>query len=340
MHVSRRRTLRLFAAGTAAGMMPAGFIGPASAARTLRLAMVVRELGVGFSDAVHEGGNEAAKELGNVELVYAGPVKATAEEQIHAVEPLIAQHVDALMIAAIDPNALLPVCRKAMQRGIKVVSFDTGVSREGRILQLDPSSPALVGSTCVRMMAKTLNARGQVAILSTSPQAASQNAWIEAMKREWVKPEYAAMKLVATVYGDDLADRSGQAAQGLFKAYPDLNGIIAPTTVGLAAAAKAVIDAGLVGKVHVTGLGLPSTMKDAVLAGATDSFALWNPVDLGYAITTIAAGIAMGYATGAPDTMIGAGRMGVIRIGADGTAAMADPFVFDKTNVESFAKMF
>jgi rhamnose transport system substrate-binding protein len=160
------------------------------------------------------------------------------------------------------------------------------------------------------------------------------------MKKEWAKPEYAKMKLVATVYGDDVADKSYRETQGLIKAYPNLKGIIAPTSVGIVAAAKAVVDAGLVGKVYVTGLGLPSEMKGAVLAGATDTFAIWNPIDLGYSATMIAALIAEGKATGAAGTTIHAGRMGDIKIGDDGSAAMSDPFTFDKSNIEKFAKIF
>jgi rhamnose transport system substrate-binding protein len=221
-----------------------------------------------------------------------------------------------------------------------VISFDSGIAPEGRIMHLNPSNNALIGAKCVQMMAKTLNNEGDVAILSATAQATNQNIWIEEMKKEWAKPEYAKMKLVATVYGDDVADKSYRETQGLIKAYPNLKGIIAPTSVGIVAAAKAVVDAGLVGKVYVTGLGLPSEMKGAVLAGATDTFAIWNPIDLGYSATMIAALIAEGKATGAAGTTIHAGRMGDIKIGDDGSAAMSDPFTFDKSNIEKFAKIF
>jgi rhamnose transport system substrate-binding protein len=207
-------------------------------------------------------------------------------------------------------------------------------------MQLDPSNPELIGAKCVQMIAKTIHNEGDVAILSATAQATNQNTWIEWMKKEWAKPDYAKMKLVTTVYGDDVADKSYRETQGLIKAYPDLKGIIAPTSVGIVAAAKAVVDANLVGKVYVTGLGLPSEMKGAVLAGATDTFAIWNPIDLGYSATMIAALIASGKATGAAGTSIHAGRMGDIKIGADGNAAMADPFTFDKSNIEKFAKIF
>jgi len=333
---TRRQTFKIAsAAALAAGLPKRAF-----AADKIRVALVVKTLGNGFFDACRDGGQEAAKELGNVDLIYTGPTKPTAEDQIAVIDSLIAQKVNAIAISANDTNALVPVCKKAMQKGITVISFDSGVAAGGRIMHLNPSNNQLIGAKCVEMMAKTLNNEGDVAILSATAQATNQNIWIEEMKKEWAKPEYAKMKLVGTVYGDDQADKSYREAQGLFKAYPNLKGIIAPTSVGIVAAAKAVVDAGLVGKVHVTGLGLPSEMKGAVQAGATDTFAIWNPIDLGYCAVMIAALIAEGKATGKPGTVIHVGRMGDIKILDDGTAAMSDPFVFDKSNIEKFAKMF
>ena len=333
---SRRKIVQLLGAtALAAGMMT-----PAFAADKVRIALVVKALGIGFFDAVRDGGMEAAKELGNVEVIYTGPTKTTAEEQIAVIDSLIAQKVDAIAISANDTDALVPVCKKAMARGIKVISFDSGIAKDGRIMHLNPSNNTLIGSKLVQMMAKTLHNEGDVAILSATSTATNQNIWIEEMKKEWAKPDYAKMKLVTTVYGDDVADKSYRETQGLIKAYPNLKGIIAPTSVGIVAAAKAVADAGLTGKVYVTGLGLPSEMKGAVLAGATDTFAIWNPIDLGYSAITIAAMIQSGKATGAPGTTIHVGRMGDIKIGEDGSAAMSDPFTFDKSNIEQFAKIF
>ena len=339
MQTTRRTLLKMAAATTA--LSGVGVLGNAAfAADKVRVAMVVKALGIGFFDACRDGGLEAAKELGNVELIYTGPTTTTAEAQIAVIESLIAQKVDAIAISADDTNALVPVTKKAMSRGIKVISFDSGIAAEGRIMHLNPSNNALIGSKLVQMMGKTLNNTGDVAILSATAQATNQNIWIAEAKKEWAKPEYANMKLVGTVYGDDLADKSYREAQGLFKSYPNLKGIIAPTSVGIVAAAKAVVDAGLVGKVFVSGLGLPSEMKGAVKAGATDTFAIWNPIDLGYSATMIAALIATGKATGAAGSTIHAGRMGDIKIDDKGDAAMSDPFTFDKSNIDKFAAIF
>ena len=94
------------------------------------------------------------------------------------------------------------------------------------------------------MVANLIDHKGEVAILSASSQATNQNTWIEWMKEELKEPAYKDMSLVAVVYGDDLSDKSYREAMGLFKSYPDLRGIISPTTVGIAAAGKALEDAG------------------------------------------------------------------------------------------------
>ncbi len=220
---TRRDALKLFAAGAAVTASPFALTATVHAA-DIRVAMVVKALGIGFFDACRDGGLEAAKEVGGVELIYTGPTKTTAEEQIAVIDSLIAQKVDAIVISANDQTALVPVCKKAMERGIKVISFDSGVAAEGRIMHLNPSNNALIGSKCVQMMAKTLKNEGEVAILSATAQATNQNIWIEEMKKEWAKPEYAKMTLVSTVYGDDVADKSYREMQGLDQSIPELEG--------------------------------------------------------------------------------------------------------------------
>ncbi|MGO8565261.1 substrate-binding domain-containing protein, partial [Rhizobium ruizarguesonis] len=90
-----------------------------------------------FFDAANKGAQEAAKELGGVEVIYTGPTTTTAEGQIEVINSLIAQGVSAIAVSANDPDALVPALKKAAQRGIKVISWDSGVAPEGRILQLN-----------------------------------------------------------------------------------------------------------------------------------------------------------------------------------------------------------
>jgi rhamnose transport system substrate-binding protein len=226
-----------------------------------------------------------------------------------------------------------------MERGIKVMSFDSAIAPAGRIVHLSASSTPLIGAKQVQMIAKTLGGKGEVAILSAASTMTNQNSWIEAMKEEWKKPEYKDMPLVATVYGDDQDDKSYREMQGLVKAHPNLKGVISPTTIGIRSGAKAIVDGGLIGKVFITGLGLPSEMKDYVLQGACDTFAIWNPVEYGYASTQIMAAI-LGGADTAEGAKLSMGKKGETTVGKDGECVMGEPFEFNKTNVEEFAKIF
>lgn len=312
----------------------------AQAQDKVRIAMVVKNLGNAFFDAARDGGLEAAAELGDVELIYTGPTAPTAEGQIEIINSLIAQRVDAIAISANDPTALIPATKRAMERGIKVISWDSGVAPDGRLMHLNPSNNQLIGAKQIQMVSDAIGGAGDIAILSATAQATNQNIWIEEMKKELAKPEHSALNLVAVVYGDDQSDKSYREALGLFKSYPDLKGIIAPTTVGIAAAGKAVEDQDLIGKVFVTGLGLPSEMQGHVESGAVQSFAIWNPIDLGYSAVYLAYQFVKGNATGKTGEKIPAGRMGEIEIGENGEAAMAEPFTYDITNVAEFAKIF
>jgi rhamnose transport system substrate-binding protein len=228
-----------------------------------------------------------------------------------------------------------------MQRGIKVVSFDSGLAPEGRQMQLNPSNAELIGEKQIQMAANSMGAAGgEIAILSASAQATNQNIWIGVMKKVLEKPEYAKVKLVATVYGDDQSDKSYREAIGLLRSHPGLKAIIAPTTVGIVAASKAVVDEHLVGKVFVTGLGLPSEMAGHVKSGAVKEFAIWNPIDLGYAATFAAEQFVKGKAEAKPGASISVGRLGAVTLDANGEAALGPPFTYNAENVEKFAKMF
>jgi rhamnose transport system substrate-binding protein len=331
---------KIVLAAVAAGLLAAVAGCKDKAPDQIRIAMVVKNLGNGFFDAAHSGAKDAATELKNVEIIYTGPTTPSAEGQIEIINSLISQKVNAIVISANDPNALVPITKKAMARGIKVISFDSGLAKDGRLMQLNPSNAELIGLKQIQMASDAINGEGEIAILSASAQATNQNIWIGVMKTVLEKPEFSKMKLVSVAYGDDQSDKSYREAIGLLRSYPKLKAIIAPTTVGINAASKAVVDEHLVGKVFVTGLGLPSEMAGHVKSGAVREFAIWNPIDLGYAATYAAYDFVKNQPTARPGGSINAGRMGSIAIDANGEGSMAPPFTYNKGNVDKFSKIF
>jgi rhamnose transport system substrate-binding protein len=181
---------------------------------------------------------------------------------------------------------------------------------------------------------------GQIAILSATSTAPNQNAWIEVMKEVLdTNPDYANLELVEVVYGDD-DTKSYNEAQALFTKYPDLKVIIAPTTVGIAASARAVTDADLIGQVFVTGLGTPNQMREYVKNGASPQFALWNPADLGYLSIYVLNAMATGEIEGKAGDTFEAGRLGSYTIEDDPelglNVLLGPPFIYNADNIDDF----
>jgi rhamnose transport system substrate-binding protein len=305
-----------------------------------RIGLVAKSLGNGFFDAVHKGADEAAREL-DAEVIFTGPTTPSAEGQIEVLNALIAQRVDAIAVSANDPDALVPTLKKAMDRGIQVISYDSAVAPAGRIAHLAPSSDQLIGETVVALVAELAAAparaggKAKFAVVSATPTSTNQNSWLAEMRR--ALPRFPDLDMVGVVYGDDVSDKSYREAAALLQQHPDLAVLASISSVGIVAAARAVEDRGLTGKVKVTGLGLPSELIGYVEKGVVPKFAIWNPVDLGYATAQIAIRLARGDDPHQPVYM---GRMGEVTFGTDGVGAMSKPFIYDIGNVGQYAKMF
>jgi rhamnose transport system substrate-binding protein len=303
----------------------------------LRIGIVAKSLGNGFFEAVHKGADEAAATL-NAEIIFTGPTTPTAEGQIETLNALIAQRVDAIAISANDPDAVVPTLQRAMQRGIKVISYDSAVAKAGRAVHLAPSSDALIGQTVAQLAAELApEGKGKIAVVSATPTSTNQNSWLAQMQQ--ALPQYPGLEFVGVVYGDDVADKSYRETVALVKQHPDLAVVVSLSSVGIVAAAKAIEDQGLAGKVKVTGLGLPSELVGYVRKGVVPKFAIWNPIDLGYAATQVAARLARGEKA-ENGQQISLERVGTVTFDADGVGAMAKPFIYDHSNVEQFASIF
>jgi len=322
----------------AAALAGCGKSEPEKPART-RVGVVAKSLGNGFFDAVHKGADEAASEL-DAEIIFNGPTTPTAEGQIEVLNSLIAQRVDAIAVSANDPDALVPTLKRAMERGIKVVSYDSGVAPAGRLVHLAPSSDQLIGETVVALVSELSPqvdgaGKGKFAVVSATPTSTNQNSWLAEMRKALTT--HAGLELVGVVYGDDVSDKSYREAVALLKQHPDLSVLVSISSVGIVASARAVEDQGLAGKVKVTGLGLPSELSGYVEKGVVPKFAIWNPIDLGYATTQIAVRLARGADPAKP---VPTGRMGEVTFAADGVGAMSKPFIYDAGNVAEFEKIF
>jgi rhamnose transport system substrate-binding protein len=301
----------------------------------LKTVSIPKQLGNPYEEFEHSGVDEALKELGGSNKIT-GPTDASASSQISIINAAVQQKPDAIIIAGNDPDAVAPALKQAAQRGVKVVGMDSDVAPDARSVFVNQVTTQLVGENQVESIGKQIGYKGEIAILSATANATNQNAWIKVMKETLKKPKYKDMKLVKTAYGDDDDQKSFQEMQGLIQAYTDLKGVISPTTVGVAAAARYLSKSPQKGKVKLTGLGFPNQMRKFVKDGTVDEFQLWVPKDVGYLAGQAAAALASGRITGKEGEKFEAGRLGEYTIGANGEIVLGPLTTFKADNIDDF----
>ncbi len=302
----------------------------------LKVTVIPKNLGNNYftvADSVKTGGALAAlKTLGETGNETSGSA-ATSASQLPAIQAAISKGANALIVSATDPSALCPTLKQAMARGISVITYDSDAPT-CRTMFVNQASTADIGKSEVDLLAKEVHNQGQIGIVSAAASATNQNAWIGYMKQELKK--YPKMQLVSTVYGNDDPTTATQVTSGLLQHYPHLAGIISPTTVGILAAAGVLDTPQYRGKVQLTGLGTPLSMKKFVKDGTVQAFELWDPAKLGNLAAYAAVNLASKKITGAPGEKFTAGPLGSYTIGADHSIVLGPPQVFDKANIDKF----
>ena len=324
------------AAGDDAAASPAGAASPETAGgEAPNIVFLPKDVVNPYFGTAANGAQAAADELGG-QFQQVGPQESNAAEQVTFIQTLTQQQVDAIVVSANDTNALVPALQEAMNQGIKVVTYDSDVAPEGRQVFVNQADSEQIGRIQAQIMGRLLNCEGEIAILSAASTMTNQNTWIGFMEDELAKPGYENLTLVEIAYGDDNPQLSYDKTIELLTAYPDLKGIISPTTVGMTAAAQAIAAEGRTGEVQLTGLNLPNLARESVENGTVQEFALWNPEDLGYLAYYTAAAIVNGEITGEPGETFDAGRLGSYTIGENGVIVLGPPFVFNEENIAEF----
>jgi rhamnose transport system substrate-binding protein len=300
------------------------------------ITMLPKNLGNAYFDTSTAGAEKAADEVG-ASIEEVGPQEATADSQVQYINTAAQQGVSALIVSANDPEAICDALNEARDAGTSIVTFDSDTNPECRDLFINQATAEGIAAVQLELISEQVGGSGEIAILSASANATNQNAWIEMMEAELESnPDYADLELVDVVYGDDDDQKSFDETAALLQAHPDLKGIISPTTVGIAAAARYLSDSDKKGEVMLTGLGTPNQMREYVENGTVEAFALWNPGDLGYLATYAANALASGEITGEAGDTFEAGDLGEYTVEEGGTVLLGDPFVFNADNIADF----
>ena len=302
----------------------------------LKIAFLPKQVNNPYFTTSDNGGKAAVEEFKGV-YSETGPSEASPSAQVSYINTLSQQDTDVIVVSANDKDAICGALNEARSAGAKVVTFDSDTNPTCRDLFVNQATSEGIAQSQIKLISEAIGPDGgKIAILSATANATNQNAWIAMMKTELQKPEYSKLQLVTTVYGDDDDQKSFQEAQGLLAKYPDLKGIISPTTVGVAAAARYLSGSTYKGKVQLTGLGTPNQMRDYVKDATVKAFALWNPADLGYLAAYAGGALASGVITGKEGDKFTAGKLGEYMVGKDSVILLGDPFTFNASNIDQF----
>ncbi|MBO3749152.1 rhamnose ABC transporter substrate-binding protein [Streptosporangiaceae bacterium NEAU-GS5] len=321
--------------GASAAASSAGGAAATTIKEGLKVAFLPKQVNNPYFDTSdNKGGKEAVEQFKGT-YSETGPSEASPSAQVSYINTLSQQGTNVIVVSANDKNAICGALNEARAAGAKIVTFDSDTDPSCRDLFINQATADGIAKIQIKLISDAVGPDGgEIAILSATANATNQNAWIEMMKTELAKPEYAKLKLVDTVYGDDDDQKSFQEAQGLLAKHPDLKGIISPTTVGIAAAGRYLSGSSYKGKVQLTGLGTPNQMRAYVKDGTVKAFALWNPADLGYLAAYAGGALASGLISGKEGDKFTAGKLGDFTVGKDATVLLGEPFTFNADNID------
>ena len=318
----------------AAGCAATGTSSSSGGSHNYKIAFVPKNLGNAYFDTSDKGGAAAIKEFKGTYSQVA-PATAGPSAQVSFINTLTQQHVGAIVLSSDDPEANGTALTAAMKAGVKVVTFDSDTDAKYRNVFINQATAQGIADVEVDNITKEIGDSGEIAILSAAANATNQNAWITLMKADLAK-SHPNVKLDAVVYGNDDDQTSFNKTAALLQTYPHLKGIISPTTVGIAAAARYLSTSSYKGKVALTGLGTPNQMRAYVKDGTVTAFSLWNPADLGYLASYAAKALIDGTITGKEGDKFKAGKLGTFTVGADGTVLLGKPYTFTSANIDQF----
>lgn len=307
-----------------------------AAGEKLTIGVMPKKVGLEYFKACEQGAREAAAELG-IELVYDGPVDNNVAKQSQMVDTWATRRFDAIAVAPNDPAAIVPALSKARKRGAKTLTWDADADPASRDFFVNQASSEGIAKALMDVMAEGIGENGKYIIITGSLTAANQNTWMELMEK-YRQERYPNMINLSP--GEPKASEEDQAlatqvASDILKAYPDVQGIFAITSVALPGAAEALRRANAADRVFLTGLATPNAMRQYVKEGTVKKVVLWNAVDLGYLTVYASVAAAKGEIQPGAQTF-NAGRLGAVKVVGD-EILLGPPLVFDASNIDNYS---
>ena len=298
-------------------------------AKTWRIGFVPKLIGIPYFSAMQQGCEKAGAKFG-ARIVYQGPTTASVSGQVEIAQSLINKHLDSVGVSANSPTALEAVAARAKSAGVLFYSTDSQVSGDDVALRVSQADDQQLAGTVVDTLASEIGSSGDVALISGGPTATNLNNWIDFMKKRMASA-YPNMHVVSIQYAGEDNARATELTAQLLSAYPHLKGVIGVNSTAVPGAAQAVLRAGLTGKIAVTGITDPNSIRQYVNQGVVQKVVLWNPINLGYLTVWGVIQLLEHKTLAATNDVPGLGSISYDA--ATKTLLLGKPLVIDKSNI-------
>ncbi|WP_198082682.1 substrate-binding domain-containing protein [Variovorax sp. E3] len=247
---------------------------------------VVKITGISWFNRMEAGVKEFGANTPGVAARQIGPAQADAAQQQRLVEDLVARKVDAIALVPIDPPTLEPVLKRAMARGIKIVTHEAD-NQKSTMADIEAFDNTAYGARLNERLAACMGQQGKWTSLVGSLGSQSHVQWADGGAENAKK--YPRMQLVdAKNESLNDAEKAYGKAKEMLRKHPDLKGFQGSSSLDVLGIGRAVEEAGLQGKICVYGTGLPSEAAKFLESGAVGGIAFWDPKDAGLAMNKAA----------------------------------------------------
>ena len=265
----------------------AGVIFAAQAATNETIVTVVKVTGISWFNRMEEGVKEFGKENPNIKVYQTGPGKADAAQQLRIIEDLIAKKVSAIAVVPYDPPTLEPALKKAMDRGIKVVTHEAD-NAKNTMVDIEAFDNSAYGAGLNERLASCMHQDGKWAVLVGSLGSRSQVQWADGGINN-AKAKYPKLNLVEPkLETNNDGEKAYEVAKEVLRKHPDLKGFQGSSSLDVIGIGRAVEEAGMQGKICVYGTGLPTEAGKFLESGAVNGIAFWDPKQAGLAMNKVA----------------------------------------------------
>jgi rhamnose transport system substrate-binding protein len=304
---------------------------------SLKIVHVPKWTTLPYFQRANVGMKQAAAELGDT-LTYTGPTSPNAEQQVATLQTVVTQKPDVIVLSAIEPDNVVPVLKRAIARGITVVTYDADAQPEARQLYCNQLSYELAGKTYLDAALMDDPSGGGTAFMAATPTSANHIGQIKAMKALMAQGgKYGVFKPGKTYFVEDDVSKSVTTTTNIIQSDPSVKYILSGSAVSVPAACQAIEAARKRGKVFSTGAALPGDIRKYLKDGTGKAFVLWDVLKLGYMAAYAGHLIHTGKLKPAPGVKWTAGKLGKFTISANNVSNYDRPLVFTKKNIAQYS---